>query len=57
MEKDKEFMYLAKEGLAAEVEEPWEVMYDDSDNIYYYNHQTGESVQDHPMDDVYKKKL
>ena len=57
LEEDQEFMYLAKEGLSADVQEPWDTLYDDNENIYYLNKKTGVTQEDHPMDEVYRSKL
>ena len=51
LEKDKEFLYIAQEGLKAPVPEPWETYQDDNDEIFYVNSQTGQKMYDHPLDE------
>ena len=37
--------------------EPWKIEQDPNEEIYYRNEQTGEVMQDHPMDEVYREKF
>jgi len=53
-EQDKEFLYIAIEGLKAPVPPPWETYYDDNDEIFYVNPQTGQKMYDHPLDEEYR---
>lgn len=54
-EKDKEFLYIAVEGLKAPVPPPWETYYDDNDEIFYVNPVTGDKNYDHPLDEKYRQ--
>ena len=56
-EKDKEFLYIAVEGLKAPVPAPWETYYDDNDEIFYVNPVTGQKMYDHPLDEEYRQKF
>ena len=56
-EKDKEFLYIAIEGLKAPVPFPWETQYDANDEIFYVNPETGERMYDHPLDEEYRQKF
>lgn len=56
-EKDKEFLYIAVEGLKAPVPTPWETYYDDNDEIFYVNPVTGQKMYDHPLDEEYRQKF
>ena len=53
-ELDKEFLYIAIEGLKAPVPHPWETYYDEKDEIFYVNPQTGQTMYDHPLDEEYR---
>ena len=37
IEKDKEFLYIAREGLKAPVPEPWKTYTNEDDEIFYIN--------------------
>jgi hypothetical protein len=50
LEEDKEFLYIAEEGLKAPVPEPWEVFYDTNKDMYFYNRLTQEKTYEHPLD-------
>ncbi|CAG9326172.1 unnamed protein product [Blepharisma stoltei] len=52
--EDKDFLYIAKEGLKAPLPEPWKACQNKEGEIYFFNFQTGESVWDHPCDKYYK---
>lgn len=56
LEKDKEFLYIAEEGLKAPVPEPWKT-YHDNDEIIYINAITKERMHDHPLDEEYRQKF
>ena len=57
LEKDKEFLFIAQEGLKAPVPEPWETYQDDNDEIFYVNSQTNQKMYDHPLDEQYRQKF
>jgi hypothetical protein len=52
--KDKEFLYIAEEGLKAPVPEPWMTYFNSKDEIFYVNSQTNERMYDHPLDEEYR---
>ena len=54
---DKDYIYLAKEGLKAPLPEPWKACRTKSGEIYYFNFENGQSQWEHPLDAVYKKKF
>jgi len=56
-EEDKDFLYIAREGLKAPVAKPWRACQTRSGEIYYFNFETGESQWDHPSDDIFRKKF
>merc|ERR1712066_1081241 len=55
VERDEEFLWIAREGLKQPLPAPWRPCQADGDGeIFYFNFETGESVWDHPCDDVQK---
>ncbi len=56
-EEDKDFLYIAREGLKAPLPEPWKPCKTREGELYYFNFDSGESQWDHPLDEVYKKKF
>ena len=57
LKEDADLLYIAEEGLKAPVPEPWKAFSNDKDEIYYTNSVTGQMIQDHPLDEVYRKKF
>lgn len=55
LQRDQEFFYIAKEGLKAPLPNPWKPIQDDTGELYFYNFQTGETIQEHPCDEYYKQ--
>lgn len=51
LEKDKEFLFIAEEGLKAPVPEPWQTYFNENDEIFYVNSNTNEKIYDHPLDE------
>ncbi len=56
-EEDKDFLYIAREGLKAPVAKPWRACQTRTGEIYYFNFETGDSQWDHPSDDIFRKKF
>jgi len=56
-EEDRDFLYIAREGLKAPVAKPWRACQTRSGEIYYFNFETGDSQWDHPSDDIFRKKF
>jgi WW domain len=54
LEKEKDLLWIAREGLKAPLPEAWRPCKADDGSIYYFNFSTGESVWDHPCDRYYK---
>lgn len=55
-EKDKELMWIAREGLKAPLPADWKpCKTQDTEEIYYFNFSTGDSSWDHPCDGFYRK--
>lgn len=52
---DREFMWIAKQGLMEPVPEPWQAMKDQNDNIVYVNKKTEQETHQHPCDDLYRQ--
>ena len=55
--EDKEYLWIAREGLKAPLPEPWKPCQTKGGEIFYFNFQSGESVWDHPCDQHYRKLL
>ena len=52
---DRELLWIAREGLTAPLPKEWKpCKTTDTNEIYYFNFQTGESTWDHPCDDFYR---
>merc|ERR1712060_364607 len=54
-EKDKDLLWIAKEGLKAPLPNPWKPCQTGDGEIFYFNFESGESVWDHPCDEHYRK--
>lgn len=50
-------LWIAMEGLRTPLPDEWRACQTNDDEIYYFNFKTGESLWDHPMDDVFKEKV
>ena len=57
VEQEKELMFVAKQGLTAPMPKEWKPCKTDTGDVYYFNFKTGESIWDHPMDEVFKKRV
>ena len=55
LDKDREYFFIAKEGLKAPLPEPWKPCQTREGEIYYFNFENGQSTWDHPCDEYYKK--
>ena len=54
--KDTDLFWIAREGLCAPLPEHWKpCKTTDTDEIYYFNFSTGDSIWDHPCDEHYRK--
>eukprot|EP00929_Paragymnodinium_shiwhaense_P084906 TRINITY_DN4542_c0_g2_i1.p1 TRINITY_DN4542_c0_g2~~TRINITY_DN4542_c0_g2_i1.p1 ORF type:complete len:123 (-),score=31.97 TRINITY_DN4542_c0_g2_i1:289-657(-) len=49
--EDKEFLWIAREGLKAPLPRPWKPCQTENSEIFYFNFETGESTWDHPCDE------
>ncbi len=57
LEKDRHLLWIAKEGLTLPLPPHWKpCKTNDTNEIYYFNFESGESSWDHPCD-VYNRKL
>jgi hypothetical protein len=58
LEYDRDLFYIAREGLCAVPPDPWKACQaHGTDDVFYFNFETGESVWDHPCDDIYREKV
>ena len=56
IEKHPHLMHIAREGLRANVPEPWVAVEKPTGDVAYYNQATKEHVDDHPLDEYYREK-
>ncbi|CUG87178.1 Hypothetical protein, putative [Bodo saltans] len=56
-DNERELLWIARDGLKAPLPSEWKPCKTDTGDVYYFNFKTGESIWDHPMDDIYKKKV
>ena len=54
---DDELLWIAKEGLKAPLPKEWRPCKTDTNDVYYFNFKTGDSLWDHPMDEHFKNKF
>lgn len=57
VKKEKHLMWIALEGLRAPLPAEWRACQTGEEEVYYFNFRTGESLWDHPMDNVFKQKV
>ncbi|PFX32468.1 Centrosomal protein of 164 kDa [Stylophora pistillata] len=55
--KERDLLYIAREGIVAPLPDDWKPCQDANGDIYYFNFQTGDSVWDHPCDDYYRNMV
>ena len=53
-EEDRDYLYIALEGLRAPVPEPWEVRKNEEGDVFFCNPETEEVMVNHPLDDFYR---
>jgi len=53
LEKDKDLMWIPKEGLKSPLPKDWKPCKTADEQIYYFNFTTGESSWEHPCDAMY----
>eukprot|EP00996_Jenningsia_fusiforme_P000774 NODE_16_length_4662_cov_11.604379_g13_i0.p1 GENE.NODE_16_length_4662_cov_11.604379_g13_i0~~NODE_16_length_4662_cov_11.604379_g13_i0.p1 ORF type:complete len:1409 (-),score=337.43 NODE_16_length_4662_cov_11.604379_g13_i0:361-4587(-) len=52
-----DLLWIARDGLRAPLPENWRPCKTESDEVYYFNFATGESLWDHPLDEHFKQVL
>jgi hypothetical protein len=53
--KDKNLLWIAKEGLKAPLPPHWKPCQAENEEIFYHNFQTKQSTLTHPCDEYYKE--
>ena len=53
--QDRDFFYIAKEGLKAPLPGSWRPCKSPRGTVYYYNHQEKRLQKEHPCDDHYRQ--
>ena len=54
-EEDKDLLWIAKEGIKADVPSPWIQLENDEGKAFFYNTETKDSTWVHPLDVYYKR--
>jgi len=55
-EKEPYLLWIAKEGVAAPIPTPWKACQEEGSNeVFYFNFESSESVWDHPCDEKYRQ--
>ena len=54
---DKEFLWIAEEALTAPLPDGWQQANAEDGTPYHFNPDTGESLWEHPLDEVYRQKF
>ena len=54
---DAAFLWIAEESLTAPLPEGWQQAEADDGTLYHFNPDTGESLWEHPLDEVYRQKF
>ena len=54
---DAAFLWIAEESLTAPLPKGWVVAEADDGSLYHFNPDTGESLWEHPLDEVYRQKF
>ncbi|KEG05474.1 hypothetical protein DQ04_21571000, partial [Trypanosoma grayi] len=57
VEKEPQLLWIASEGLRTPLPTEWKACRTGDGEVYYFNFLTGDSSWDHPLDDVFKKKV
>jgi len=55
VEEDQDLFYLAEEALCRPLPVPWRPCMTAEGDIFYFNFETGESVWEHPADEMYRE--
>ena len=56
-EHDRAFLWIAEEALTAPLPDGWQQANAEDGTPYHFNPDTGESLWEHPLDDVYRQKF
>ena len=54
---DQDYLYIAEEALTAPLPEGWQQAEAEDGTPYHFNPDTGESLWEHPLDEVYRQKF
>ena len=57
LDTDREFLWLAKESLNADLPPGWISRTFGKDQNYYVNRKTGDTIWEHPADKIYKERF
>lgn len=54
---EPQLLWLGRAGLKEPMPKEWKPCKTDTGDVYYFNFETGESIWDHPMDEVFKARV
>ncbi|CAH8581129.1 unnamed protein product [Heterobilharzia americana] len=54
VEKERDLLYIAKEGISANLPKGWQVLKDENNQIFYYDSKSGISLWEHPLDKYFR---
>ena len=54
---DADFLYIIKKNLSTPLPEPWKPCVTDEGETFYMNIETGDSMLDHPRDEIIKMEF
>ncbi len=57
LDKERDLLWIAREGLRTPLPKEWKACKTDTGEMYYFNFESGDSIWDHPLDDVFKDKV
>lgn len=54
---EPQLLWVARKGLKEPLPSEWKACKTDTEEVYYFNFQTGDSIWEHPLDDVFKQNV
>ncbi|VDQ01292.1 unnamed protein product [Trichobilharzia regenti] len=54
VEKERDLLYIAEEGVSANLPKGWQVLKDENNQIFYYDSKSGISMWEHPLDEYFR---
>ena len=57
VDTERDLFWIARDGLKAPLPKEWKPCKTDTGEVYYFNFKTGDSIWEHPMDEIYKARV